>query len=119
LLQALADVELVRVLHPSVFWPRPKVDSAVVKIVPDPAKRDTIGDVPWFHSVVRQVFLHRRKNLRGVLHSLWRETLSKPEADAMLDSIGLTGTVRAEAMNVDEFLALSQALAAQLRKPSS
>src|SRR5262249_47816732 len=107
LVQALADFELVRVLPPTVFWPRPKVESAVVAITPDPAKRAAVGDLPWFHRVVRQVFLHRRKNLRGVLFSLWRGRWTKPEVDALLDSIGLTGLVRAEAMNVEEFLALS------------
>ena len=35
--QALADVSLVRVLPPSVFWPRPKVESAVVAIRPGSA----------------------------------------------------------------------------------
>ena len=70
LVQAVADVELVRVLPPSVFWPRPKVESAVISVTPDPAKLAPVGDLPWFHSVVRRVFLHRRKNLRRVLHSL-------------------------------------------------
>jgi 16S rRNA (adenine1518-N6/adenine1519-N6)-dimethyltransferase len=110
LVQALADVSLVRTLPPSVFWPRPKVDSAVIAIRPDPAKRAAIGDVPWFHRVVRQVFLHRRKNLRRVLYSLWRDRWTKPEVDALLERLGLTGLVRAEAMNVDEFLALASAL---------
>src|SRR4051794_16223405 len=68
LMQALADVALVRALPPTVFWPRPKVDSAVVSIRPDPAKRAAVGDVAWFHQVVRQIFLHRRKNLRRVLY---------------------------------------------------
>jgi 16S rRNA (adenine1518-N6/adenine1519-N6)-dimethyltransferase len=108
--QALADFELVRVLPPTVFWPRPKVESAVVAVTPDPAKRAAVGDLPWFHSVVRRVFLHRRKNLRGVLHTLWRDAWTKPEVDALLASIGLTGTVRAEALNVEEFLALSSRL---------
>jgi 16S rRNA (adenine1518-N6/adenine1519-N6)-dimethyltransferase len=112
LLQSLADVELVRVLPPSVFWPRPKVDSAVVAVTPDPEKRATVGDVAWFHTVVRQVFLHRRKNLRRVLYSLWRDRWEKSEVDAMLESLGLTGLVRAEAMNVEEF----QALCLQLRE---
>lgn len=110
LVQALADVEIVRVLPPSVFWPRPKVDSAVIAITPNPEKRTAVGDVARFHSVVRRVFLHRRKNLRGVLHSLWRGELSKLEIDALLERIGLTGLVRAEAMNVEEFLALSREL---------
>jgi 16S rRNA (adenine1518-N6/adenine1519-N6)-dimethyltransferase len=114
LMQALADVALVRNLPPTVFWPRPKVESAIVSIRPDPAKRAAVGDVAWFHQVVRQVFLHRRKNLRRVLYSLWRDRWKKPEVDAFLDGLGLTGMVRAEAMNVEEMIALTHALKERL-----
>jgi 16S rRNA (adenine1518-N6/adenine1519-N6)-dimethyltransferase len=114
LIQALADCTIVRTLPPSVFWPRPKVESAVVLIEPRPEKLAAIADLPWFHHVVRQVFLHRRKNLRGVLHSLWRDRLTKPEIDALLESIGLSGTIRAEAMNVEEFQSLATALRERL-----
>jgi 16S rRNA (adenine1518-N6/adenine1519-N6)-dimethyltransferase len=118
LIQALADCTIVRTLPPSVFWPRPKVDSAIVAITPVAEKRAAIADLPWFHQVVRQVFLHRRKNLRRVLHSLWRDRLTRPEIDALLESLGLTGLIRAEAMNVEEFLALSERLRERL-KPGS
>jgi 16S rRNA (adenine1518-N6/adenine1519-N6)-dimethyltransferase len=118
LIQALADCTIVRTLPPSVFWPRPKVDSAIVAITPMAEKRAAIADLPWFHQVVRQVFLHRRKNLRRVLHSLWRDRLTRPEIDALLESLGLTGLIRAEAMNVEEFLALSERLRERL-KPGS
>jgi 16S rRNA (adenine1518-N6/adenine1519-N6)-dimethyltransferase len=84
-----------------------------VKITPDPARRAAVGDIGWFHAVVRRVFLHRRKNLRRVLYSLWRERWTKPEVDAMLDGLGLTGLVRAEMMNVEEFHALAEALSAR------
>lgn len=113
LVQAVADVEIVRTLPPKVFWPRPKVDSAVVKIAPNPEKRAKIADPAWFHAVVRRLFLHRRKNLRRVLYSAWRGKWTKPEVDAMLEGLGLTGLVRAEAMNVEEFLALADALKAR------
>jgi 16S rRNA (adenine1518-N6/adenine1519-N6)-dimethyltransferase len=112
--QALAEVTIVRVLPPSVFWPRPKVDSAVVKLVPDPARRAAVGDLDWFHSVVRRVFLHRRKSLRGVLHALDRDRLTRPEVDALLASIGLDGGVRAEMLDVEEFRALAVALKERL-----
>jgi 16S rRNA (adenine1518-N6/adenine1519-N6)-dimethyltransferase len=115
LVQALADCEIVRTLPPTVFWPRPKVDSAIVLIVPQPEKRAAITDIPWFHQVVRQVFLHRRKNLRRVLYSLWRDRTTKPEIDALLESLGLTGLIRAEAMNVEEFVALATKLGEQLQ----
>lgn len=113
LVQAVADVELVRVLPPKVFWPRPKVDSAVVKITPSVEKRAKIADLHWFHAVVRRIFLHRRKNLRRVLYSAWRNKWTKPEVDAMLESLGLTGMIRAEAMNVEEFISLADALKAR------
>ncbi len=111
LVQALTDATLVRTLSPGVFWPRPKVDSAVVLLVPDAAKREAVGDLPWFHSTVRQIFLHRRKNLRRVVYSLWRDRWDdKAEVDALLDGLGMTGQVRAEAMNVEEHIALAAAL---------
>jgi 16S rRNA (adenine1518-N6/adenine1519-N6)-dimethyltransferase len=114
LVQALADVALVRTLPPTVFWPRPKVESAIVAIRPDPAKRALIGDVAWFHQAVRQLFLHRRKNLRRVLYSLWRGRWTKPEVDALLEGLGLTGLVRAEALDVEELLALAGRLRERL-----
>jgi 16S rRNA (adenine1518-N6/adenine1519-N6)-dimethyltransferase len=110
LVQALADVEFVRTLSPKVFWPRPKVASAVVKITPDATKRRAVGDLAWYHEIVRRLFQHRRKNLRGVLHTLWRDHWTKPDVDAFLDELGLLGQVRAEAMNVEELIALAAAL---------
>ena len=111
LIQAVSDASIVRTLSPGVFWPRPKVDSAVVCLVPNAAKRAQIGDLPWFHSVVRQIFLHRRKNLRRVVYSLWRPRWTdKAEVDALLDGLDLTGQVRAEAMSVGQHIALAAAL---------
>jgi 16S rRNA (adenine1518-N6/adenine1519-N6)-dimethyltransferase len=114
LCQALADVTLVRVLPPTVFWPRPKVDSAVISLVTNASKRDLVGDLPWFHSVIRRIFLHRRKNLRTVLASIYREHWTKSEIDDLLGTLGLDGTVRAEAMNVEEFISLANALKSRL-----
>src|SRR3954471_21415504 len=48
-MQALCAIELVREMKPQVFWPRPKVDSAIVHILPNPAKRAAIEDVHFFH----------------------------------------------------------------------
>ncbi|HZW29704.1 MAG TPA: 16S rRNA (adenine(1518)-N(6)/adenine(1519)-N(6))-dimethyltransferase RsmA [Isosphaeraceae bacterium] len=110
LVQALAEVSIVRVLPPTVFWPRPKVDSAVIAIRPVAAKRAQVGDVAWFHQLIRQVFLHRRKYLRHVLAGLWRDQWTKADVDAWLEAQGLSGQLRAEALDVAEFRALAQAL---------
>jgi 16S rRNA (adenine1518-N6/adenine1519-N6)-dimethyltransferase len=110
LVQALADVSTVRLLPPSVFWPRPQVDSAVVLIGTNAKKRDDVGDVAWFHELVRRVFIHRRKYLRHVLAGIWREQWTRLDVDAWLDKIGLNGQIRAEALDVEEFIALARAL---------
>ena len=110
LVQALADIEIARVLPPSVFWPRPKVDSAVVVIRPDPAKRAAIGDLNWLHRLVRDVFIHRRKNLRRVLTDLGRDLWPKDEIPPLLQSLEIDGTLRAEALEIQQWIALAQAL---------
>lgn len=110
ILQALADVEIARVLPPSVFWPRPKVESAVVVIRPDPARREAVGDLTWFHRIVRDVFLYRRKALRAVLAKLAPEGIGKPEIDALLQSLSIPGSIRAEALEVPRWIALAAAL---------
>ena len=43
-LQAQAKVKVIKRMPPTIFWPRPKVDSAVVKIAPQPEKRAKIDD---------------------------------------------------------------------------
>jgi 16S rRNA (adenine1518-N6/adenine1519-N6)-dimethyltransferase len=108
--QALAEVSIVRSLPPSVFWPRPQVDSAVIAIRPDPARRAAVGDVAWFHSAVRRVFLHRRKYIRHVLAGMWRDQWTKAEVDAWLEAQALSGQLRAEEFHVDQFIALARAL---------
>lgn len=110
LLQALAEIEIARTLPPSVFWPRPKVDSAVVVIRPDPAKREAVGDLAWFHRIVREVFLYRRKVIRVVLAKMAPEGVSKPDVDALLQSLGIDGGLRAEALEVPQWIALAKAL---------
>lgn len=118
LVQSLSRGELLRVLPPSVFWPRPKVDSAIIKIVPDDELREQVGDVAWFQRVVRQIFTLRRKNLRRVLHGFFREHLSKEQIDALLESMGLEREVRAEAMTPAQLLALVHALREALPQES-
>jgi 16S rRNA (adenine1518-N6/adenine1519-N6)-dimethyltransferase len=82
----------------------------VVAIRPDAALRARVGDVAWFHALVRRVFLHRRKYLRHVLAGLWRDRWTKSDVDAWLESRGLSGQLRAEALDVEEFLDLARAL---------
>jgi 16S rRNA (adenine1518-N6/adenine1519-N6)-dimethyltransferase len=112
LVQSLAEVELLRRLPPAVFWPRPLVWSAMVCLRPDAARRGRVGDVPRFRRFLRDLYVHRRKNLRGALAALPGRRLSKQEIDARLAELGIDGTTRAEALDLEQHLRLSNAFGA-------
>jgi 16S rRNA (adenine1518-N6/adenine1519-N6)-dimethyltransferase len=108
--QSLCEVELIRILPPSVFWPRPRVESAIVQIRPQPALRARVADVEYFHAFIRALFLHRRKFLRGVLIAVTQDRLGKAAVDRILESFGFPSDRRAEQLAVDELLALTEAV---------
>jgi 16S rRNA (adenine1518-N6/adenine1519-N6)-dimethyltransferase len=106
--QSLCDVEVIRILPPGVFWPRPKVESAIVRITPRPEKRAAIPDLDFFHSFVRGLFAHRRKFLRSNLQSAFKDRLDKKQIDEALAARELTGERRAEELRWREVLLLSE-----------
>jgi 16S rRNA (adenine1518-N6/adenine1519-N6)-dimethyltransferase len=109
LVQNLADVSLVRQLPPKVFWPRPEVSSAIVDIRPSAAKRAQVGDVLKLRHFLRDLYVHRRKNLRGALATLPSGGHAKAEVDQRLAELGLDGTVRAEELDLQQHLRLCAA----------
>jgi 16S rRNA (adenine1518-N6/adenine1519-N6)-dimethyltransferase len=105
-LQSLCDVEIVRVLPPSVFWPRPKVHSAIIRVIPNPEKRAQIEDLEFFHRFVRALFFHRRKFLRSVLASAFKNQLEKPDIDKVMQANGHGPTSRAEELTIEQIKTL-------------
>ncbi|MCA9148258.1 MAG: ribosomal RNA small subunit methyltransferase A [Planctomycetales bacterium] len=115
--QAQAHALVARELAPTVFWPRPKVTSAIVQIVLDRQKRAEIGDLRTFQTYVRGVFLLRRKFLRSALLGAFK-SLDKPSLDPILARQHLGPEARAEELTVEQHLALAKALAPWLREPA-
>jgi 16S rRNA (adenine1518-N6/adenine1519-N6)-dimethyltransferase len=113
LVQGVADVEVVRKVLPTNFHPRPKVDSAIVKIVPNAEKRAKVGDVARFRAFLRDLYVHRRKNLRQALTGWPAGRKDKDEVDAKLKELGIDGTVRSEALDVEQHLRLAAAFAGE------
>jgi 16S rRNA (adenine1518-N6/adenine1519-N6)-dimethyltransferase len=108
LMQSLADVELLRRLPPAVFWPRPRVASAIIRIWPRAAKRSLVPDTLHFRHFLRDLYAHRRKNLRGGLLSLPDKPWAKPEVDRKLAELGLDGNCRAETLDRHAHLRLCE-----------
>jgi 16S rRNA (adenine1518-N6/adenine1519-N6)-dimethyltransferase len=113
LVQSLAEVSLVRRLSPAVFWPRPKVESAIVLIRPSPAKRvhvsDLLGEIHRFRIFLRDLYVHRRKNLRSSLSGWPTGRRDKAEVDRVLARLGLDGAARAEDLDIEQHLRLAAA----------
>jgi 16S rRNA (adenine1518-N6/adenine1519-N6)-dimethyltransferase len=108
-MQSLCDMHIARTMPPQVFWPRPKVHSAIIHIVPNEAKRAKIPDLEFFHTFVRGLFLHRRKFLRSGLIAAMKEQLDKPAIDEVLEPFQYAVDVRAEQLSLEQVQALSEA----------
>ncbi len=85
------------------FTPRPKVDSAVVELVPK-AKLEPPCDVERLEAVTAAAFGQRRKMLRSSLRRLTHDS------EALLDRLGIPSTARAEELDVAEFCRIAGAL---------
>jgi 16S rRNA (adenine1518-N6/adenine1519-N6)-dimethyltransferase len=103
----VADVERLLTLPPGAFRPPPKVTSAVVRVRFRPPIAD-VGDRATFETIVRSMFLQRRKTLGNAL---------KPVASALgctapelLERAGLDGSRRPGALTVAEIARLSRAV---------
>ncbi len=109
LVQSLADVQILRRLPPAVFWPRPQVASAFVLIKPDAARRQHVGDVVRFRNFLRDLYVHRRKNLRGALAGWPRGRRDKADVDRLLAELQIDGSQRAEQLDLEAHLRLCRA----------
>ena len=102
MLQAYCRVQALFTVPPGAFRPPPKVDSAVVRLVPRAADSIGIADGRRFSAVVRDAFGQRRKTLRNALSA-------QCDADAITRA-GIDPQARAEQLAVADFIRLSNAL---------
>jgi 16S rRNA (adenine1518-N6/adenine1519-N6)-dimethyltransferase len=107
-IQSQCVAEIVRVLPPSVFWPAPKVSSAVIRLIVVPEQRTAIGDLVYFHQITKALFLHRRKFLRANLLAAMKRHLDKDQVDAILKEMGFAPDTRTEQLDVPTLIKLAK-----------
>ncbi len=105
LVQLSCDVKLLRTVDRAVFRPRPRVDSALLRLV-----RRGPAAPPALARLVRDAFAHRRKPLAGSLELAGGP--SREVARAALRELGLDENARAEALSPGDFAALCERLGA-------
>lgn len=99
MLQAYCTVTPLFTVPPGAFRPPPKVDSAVVRLVPHAPGQITVKDQRRFADIVRAAFGQRRKTLRNALSSVCDA--------ALIEAAGLRPDARAEQIEVDGFIRLA------------
>jgi 16S rRNA (adenine1518-N6/adenine1519-N6)-dimethyltransferase len=111
MIRTYVDVSVVARVGAGSFAPPPKVDSAVVRLVPLPgaAPRVPIADEAHYSAVVHAAFGQRRKTLRNAL----RAAFAEDAVDAALAATGIDGVRRGETLEIAEFAAVAAALPAR------
>ena len=90
----IGDTKILFDVPNTAFVPRPKVQSAVVQIIPNENKIKEISDIKKLEKLTAKLFGMRRKMIRGILKIDWEQ-------------YGLTGTERAEEINPKKFLEIA------------
>jgi 16S rRNA (adenine1518-N6/adenine1519-N6)-dimethyltransferase len=103
-LQAVAEVTPCFRVGARAFAPPPKVESAVIRVVPRADPVITEAEEASFRALVQGAFGLRRKQLRRVVRTLW--ALDATAADAVLARAGLDGDRRPETLAPAEFARL-------------
>ena len=98
----------------TVFVPAPNVDSAILKMVRRPEPAVAVEDENFFFKVSKARFTHRRKTLWNNLTGYFGKTEEvKDKLTKALDQAGLSPSVRGEALCLEEFASLADALKGQ------
>lgn len=101
-----ARAEVIRQVPPAVFWPRPSVGSAIVRLDRLPSPPVDVDEARLW-SLVETSFGERRKTMRNALRRLG---LSAPAADAALVTAGIDPTARPETLDLAAFARVIEAL---------
>jgi 16S rRNA (adenine1518-N6/adenine1519-N6)-dimethyltransferase len=106
--QSVARVETLFAVPPGAFRPPPKVDSAVIRIVPRDDPAIAPEEEARFRSFVQEAFGLRRKQLRRVVRTI--ANLDAERAEAALAVAGVDPDARPETLSPEQFAAVFRAL---------
>ena len=109
--QLFSEVKVVKTLSPQVFWPRPEVYSALVKIsVHKERYAGRIRDYPFFKKIIHAIFTSRRKTLLNSLEQLKLPNMSRERMKRVIENMQLDERVRGEILSLDQLINLSEAV---------
>ncbi len=113
LLADCASVHPVMNVKPAEFHPRPKVDSMVIKIIfsptPERVKQLEPHNKKLLRRIVNAAFNQRRKTLLNALSNIFF-TKDKQKLATLIETAGIEPTIRAERLQVEDYVSLTNAI---------
>ncbi|MBQ4530534.1 MAG: 16S rRNA (adenine(1518)-N(6)/adenine(1519)-N(6))-dimethyltransferase RsmA [Lachnospiraceae bacterium] len=114
--QYYAKPEIVANVPPNCFMPRPNVGSAVIRLTRHSEPPVVVKDEKLMFRLIRASFNQRRKTLVNGLNNSPELCFSKEEIAKALETMGLSQTIRGEALTLEQFGELSDILYDMKRK---
>ena len=105
--QYYAKPDIVAIVPPNCFIPRPGVASAVIRLSRYDKPPVTVTDETKMFSLIRASFNQRRKTLVNSLTNAQNLSVSKQQIVDALSEMGLSPTIRGEALTLNQFATLS------------
>ena len=105
--QFWADVEIKELVGRRSFFPAPKVNSALVKLIVREKPKLQLTNYTHFRKTVKAAFSQRRKNIKNCLLS---GGFSKEKIQQAMQKLGLDENTRGEKLSIETFGELSEAL---------
>lgn len=105
--QYYAAPEIVAIVPPNCFMPRPKVGSAVIRLIRYKEPPVQVEDEKLMFRIIRASFNQRRKTLANGLKNSGELTLSKEVIEESITELGVPVTIRGEALSLAQFAELS------------
>ena len=108
--QYYSEAEIVANVPPNCFMPRPNVGSAVIRLTCHKDCPVKVTDEKWMFRIIRASFNQRRKTLQNGLGNDASLPVTKEQAKAAIESMGLSATIRGEALSLAQFAELANRL---------
>ena len=108
--QYYAKPEIIANVPPNCFMPRPNVGSAVIRLARHEKVPVQVDDEKLMFKIIRAAFNQRRKTLQNSINNSPELSLSKEQVVNALDAMGLSQTIRGEALSLEQFAKLTNLL---------
>ncbi len=113
-LDATGDVKTIRILKPTVFWPQPQVDSAMISFARNAVKCDRITNMALFSETVHLFMSHRRKTLAVCCKLAGGELARIANWAGIFEKCRIDPAQRPEKLSADDYVAMAECAAKSL-----